>query len=47
VRGTEWETVDSCAGTLTHVKRGLVSVRDLHTRQTVLVPAGHSFLARP
>ena len=47
VRGTEWETVDSCRGTLTHVKKGLVSVLDLHTHQAVLVHAGHSFLARP
>jgi streptogramin lyase len=47
VRGTEWKTVESCRGTLTFVKKGVVSVRDLHTHRTVLVHAGHSFLARP
>jgi hypothetical protein len=46
VRGTVWETVDSCAGTRTVVKRGLVSVRDLHRRRSVLVRAGHSYLAK-
>lgn len=46
VLGTEWLTVDSCQGTLTRVKRGLVRVRDLHTGQRVLVRAGHSYLAR-
>lgn len=47
VLGTEWETVDSCAGTLTRVMKGKVSVRNLHTHKTVLVKAGHSYLARP
>ena len=46
VRGTWWETVNSCSGTLTRVKHGLVSVRDLHRHGTVLVRAGHSYLAR-
>jgi streptogramin lyase len=46
VLGTEWLTVDSCAGTLTRVRRGLVRVRDLHTGQRVVVRAGHSYLAR-
>jgi hypothetical protein len=46
VRGTVWETVDSCAGTRTVVKRGVVSVRDLHRRRSVLVRAGHSYLAK-
>jgi streptogramin lyase len=46
VRGTVWETVDSCAGTRTVVKRGVVSVRNLHRRTSVLVRAGHSYLAR-
>jgi hypothetical protein len=46
VRGTLWETVDSCAGTRTVVKRGVVSVRNLHRRTSVLVRAGHSYLAR-
>jgi streptogramin lyase len=47
VLGTEWETIDSCAGTLTRVVSGQVRVRALHGHKTVLVSAGHSFLARP
>jgi streptogramin lyase len=46
VRGTWWETENTCAGTLTYVKRGLVSVRDVRRHITVLVPAGQSYLAR-
>ncbi|MGA9856368.1 MAG: hypothetical protein WBQ18_00825 [Solirubrobacteraceae bacterium] len=46
VRGTYWDTVDTCAGTLTVVKRGRVSVRDLRRHRTVLVTAGHRYLAR-
>ncbi len=46
VRGTYWETTDRCDGTLTTVKQGLVSVRDLHRRRSVLVGAGHSYLAK-
>jgi hypothetical protein len=47
VRGTKWLVQDSCAGTLTKVARGVVSVRDLVKGKTVKVPAGHSYLARP
>jgi streptogramin lyase len=47
VLGTEWETVDSCAGTLTRVVKGKVRVSNLHTHKTVRVSAGHSYLARP
>jgi virginiamycin B lyase len=46
VRGTYWQTLDTCAGTLTYVRQGAVSVRDRHRRRTVLVRAGHSYLAR-
>jgi streptogramin lyase len=46
VLGTEWQTVDSCDGTLTHVRRGRVRVRDLHNHHTVVVRAGQSYLAR-
>jgi hypothetical protein len=46
VRGTVWVTVDRCDGTLTQVDRGRVSVRDLRRRRSILVPAGHSYLAR-
>lgn len=47
VRGTYWGTEERCDGTLTTVRRGLVSVRSLHAGRTVLVSAGHSYLARP
>ncbi len=46
VRGTWWKTVTSCAGTLTYVKRGVVSVDDLRRHRTVLVRAGHRYFAR-
>jgi hypothetical protein len=46
VRGTRWLTQDTCAGTLTRVTQGVVSVRDLHRHRTVTVRAGHSHLAR-
>ena len=46
VRGTYWHTVDSCGGTLTYVKRGVVVVRDLHRHRSVVVRAGHSYFAR-
>jgi alpha-tubulin suppressor-like RCC1 family protein len=46
VRGTQWFTEDTCAGTLVRVARGVVSVDDFRTHQTVLVHAGHSFLAK-
>ncbi len=46
VRGTYWETVNRCDGTLTTVEQGLVSVRDLHRHRSVLVRAGHSYLAK-
>jgi ferric-dicitrate binding protein FerR (iron transport regulator) len=46
VRGTLWLTKETCAGTLTRVKEGAVAVRDLRRKQTVIVRAGHSYLAR-
>jgi hypothetical protein len=45
VRGTEWYTADRCDGTLTRVKSGSVSVRDLRRHRTVVVAAGKSYLA--
>jgi ferric-dicitrate binding protein FerR (iron transport regulator) len=45
-RGTAWFTRETCAGTRTRVTRGAVSVRDLRRHRTVLVKAGHSYLAR-
>jgi hypothetical protein len=46
VRGTYWLTRDRCDGTLVIVKRGIVAVYDKLHRKTVLVRAGHSFVAR-
>jgi hypothetical protein len=46
VRGTIWLTQDQCNGTLTRVRRGVVSVRDFKRKKTVSVKAGHSYLAR-
>jgi hypothetical protein len=46
VRGTIWLTEETCAGTLTKVAQGKVAVRDLHTHRTVLVTAGHGYLAK-
>ena len=45
-RGTAWLTEDRCDGTLTRVTGGAVSVRDLRRHRSVLVEAGHSYLAR-
>jgi hypothetical protein len=47
VRGTNWLTEDSCAGTLTRVVRGVVAVQDLVKHKTVLVKAGKHYLAVP
>ena len=46
VRGTRWVTVDRCDGTLTSVRQGAVAVRDFVRHRTLLVRAGHSYLAR-
>jgi hypothetical protein len=46
VRGTKWDTTDSCKGTLTRVRSGTVSVRDFPRRKTVTVRAGKSYLAK-
>jgi hypothetical protein len=45
VRGTIWLTKDTCDGTLTFVRRGLVAVRDFTRRKTFMVPAGHRHFA--
>ena len=47
VRGTVWLVQDSCSGTLTRVKTGVVAVRDDVKRKTVLLKAGKSYLAKP
>jgi len=46
VRGTIWDTTETCAGTLTTVKRGTVDVLDFGTRKTIRVHAGHHYLAQ-
>jgi hypothetical protein len=46
VRGTAWVTTDTCAGTRTTVTEGAVAVRDQRRGKTVVVRAGHSYLAR-
>jgi hypothetical protein len=45
-RGTTWDTVDRCDGTLTVVHRGTVAVFDFGRRKTIIVHAGQSYLAR-
>jgi hypothetical protein len=47
IRGTKWLVQDSCAGTLTRVASGVVSVRDNVRRKTILIRAPRSYLARP
>jgi hypothetical protein len=46
VRGTAWYVEDRCDGTLTRVSKGSVSVYDRGRHRTVVVRAGHSYLAR-
>jgi streptogramin lyase len=46
VRGTRWLTEDRCDGTLTRVTEGAVVVRDFRRHRSVVVRAGHSYLAR-
>jgi streptogramin lyase len=46
VRGTKWLTTETCAGTRTTVAAGAVSVVDKVRHRTVVVRAGHSYLAR-
>jgi streptogramin lyase len=46
VRGTIWDTIDRCDGTLTRVERGVVVVRDLRRRRNITVRAGRSYLAK-
>ena len=46
VRGTAYSVADTCAGTLTKVTRGSVSVDYFRRHKTVVVKAGQSFLAQ-
>jgi hypothetical protein len=45
--GTRWVVQDSCAGTLTRVVEGVVTVRDGARHRTVLLRAGKRYLAHP
>ena len=46
VRGTKWSMTDTCAGTLTVVTKGSVTVRDFTLRKTRIVKKGHRYFAR-
>jgi hypothetical protein len=46
VRGTQWTTTDRCDGTLIKVQQHSVQVTDLVKHKTVLVRAGHQYLAK-
>jgi hypothetical protein len=46
VRGTVWDRIDRCDGTLTVVHRGSVYVYDYGRGKTITVHAGHSYLAK-
>ena len=46
IRGTRWETVDRCDGTLIVVRSGSVSVNDTVKHHKVVVRAHHHYLAR-
>ncbi|MEA2442509.1 MAG: hypothetical protein QOH76_3933 [Thermoleophilaceae bacterium] len=46
VRGTKWSMTDTCAGTLTVVTKGSVTVRDFTLRKTRVVKSGRRYFAR-
>lgn len=46
VRGTIWLTQDRCDGTRIAVQRGIVAVFDRRLHKTILVSAGHTYLAK-
>jgi hypothetical protein len=46
VRGTVYSVTNECAGTLTQVSRGVVSVRDFARRKTIILHAGQHYLAK-
>jgi hypothetical protein len=46
IRGTTWDTIDRCDGTLIKVTQGSVVVRDLKTKRNIVVKKGQSYLAR-
>ena len=46
IRGTTWLVDDRCDGTLTRVTKGSVLVRDFVRKRSIIVRAGHRYLAR-
>jgi ferric-dicitrate binding protein FerR (iron transport regulator) len=46
VRGTTWDTIDRCDGTLVKVTKGSVTVRALKKKRDVVVKRGRSYFAR-
>ncbi|MGH2836957.1 MAG: FG-GAP-like repeat-containing protein [Thermoleophilaceae bacterium] len=46
VRGTKWNVVDRCDGTLTKVQRGKVAVRDFRLQKTIVLTRGKRYLAK-
>jgi hypothetical protein len=46
VRGTKWVVIDQCNGTITRVVHGVVAVRDLRLKKTILLRAGEQYLAK-
>ena len=46
VQGTIWLTVETCDGTFFRVVEGVLTIRDFTRHKTVIVRAGHSYLAR-
>ena len=42
VRGTVWDVIDRCDGTLTKVRRGKVAVRDFRRKRTIVVARGEA-----
>jgi hypothetical protein len=45
VRGTIWTIADRCDGSLTHAIKDTVTVNDLVRHKTIILHAGHSYLA--
>ncbi|MEA2426037.1 MAG: hypothetical protein QOH13_2447 [Thermoleophilaceae bacterium] len=46
IRGTTWDTIDRCDGTLIRVTAGRVVVTDLKKHKTITLKAGQSYLAK-
>ena len=46
IRGTTWDTIDRCDGTLIKVTQGSVLVNDLKKHKKIVVKKGHSYLAK-